>query len=177
MRKGISLNMVGGLILATVGVAVMLGIYTGTFEGGFQGAFCTTYESIAFLTPGESVPPEGCQTEPQTQYEAVEIYDPDQLTLKLSSAIVQCWRQYENYYTRETCAGWNIQNLNGSIDLENVTDTMQNNDLCPDQIDHTNCGGSDDQIQFTIGSIEKGDIVIIEYNATAATDEQWIEVR
>lgn len=177
MAKGLSLNMVGGLILATVGVAVMLGLYTGTFESGFQGAFCTTYESIAFLTPGESVPPEGCQSGPQLEYTAIETYDPDQFAVQLSSAIMQCWNEYENYYTTETCAGWNIQELNGTVDLSNVTDTMQENNLCPDQIEHSNCGSSTDQIRFPIGSIEQGDLVIIEYNATTSPDEQWIEVR
>lgn len=174
-RKGITFKMVGGVILALVGVAVLLGVVSQSTEGGLKSAFCSSYRGITAAIPGAGPSPAGCR-EKQTDYKAIDTRDKREFTLNLASAIMECWQEYKGLQTEEQlCEGWNIKNLEGSVDKSYLVDqVMRENDLVPGQI-----GG--DQIRFRGaasdgGGIEKGELIRIQYVAPSGGNER-IEVR
>ncbi|MDY6778073.1 MAG: hypothetical protein SVU32_05365 [Candidatus Nanohaloarchaea archaeon] len=183
MRKGLSLTIIGGVTLALVGVAVLLGIYSSTYGGSFGSVFCTSYRSLTVLFPGESPPPKGCGSDAGIEYKEVTIQDPETFKLRLGSAIVNCWQQYKGYMTsEELCVGWNVKELSSAVNENSVTQSLKNNNICPDQIMNsqidvgggsTTCGTKN---QIVFGSnIQQGELIIIKY-VTDSSNNQKIKV-
>ncbi|MDY6789371.1 MAG: hypothetical protein SVV03_05430, partial [Candidatus Nanohaloarchaea archaeon] len=159
VRKGITLRMVGGVILALIGVAILIGLFAEQTGPAFQSAFCTSYRGITSVLPGDSTAPSGCK-ESQVEYKAVEIVEEEELQLQIASAVMDCWQKYKGYQTeKELCQGWNIKKLEGTITEQEVEQLMRENNLIPRQI-------KEGQLQFTgsaEGGIEKGQLITIQY--------------
>ncbi len=176
VRTGISLQMVGGVVLALIGVSVLLAMGNNMMGGGL---FCSVYTSVSFVIPGQGgPPPERCGGGSDTDARAVEIRDHDRFATELTGAIIDCWQQYGGYRDGQThlCAGWNVQNLESPVNEQDVTDTLTANGLC-DQIGNTDVDpacGTADQVYFD-GAVERGDYIIIRYGNVSGTER--IEVR
>lgn len=178
MRKGISLSIVGGVIISLVGVFILLSVFSDSFGSSFETTYCRVYRSITYVFPGgETPPPSACETGSSTDYKGVQETDPDDLALKVASAAVNCWERYNGYQTeKEVCEGWNVLNLEGEVSKELVMEKIQENDLCQ-QI-----GGAEEQEvcndQLSMeGSIEKGEFVIIQYRYNSDETHEYIEVK
>lgn len=173
-RKGLSFTMLGGIVLALVGVGILIMMFSESFGSGFQGTFCTVYAGLGTLIPGDSPPPQGCGEGDQVSYDAIRCPEADSCVLDFASEISNCWQQYQGYMTEaEMCQGWNVEELNGGpITESDVESRMQANDICPNQI---SCN-SPDQVRFD-GDVQQGDFVVIEYQSNANTGEEWIQVR
>lgn len=168
MRKGISLSIVGGVILALVGVFVMLTAFTGSFGNNFEQTFCKVYRSVAMVFPGgDTPPPSGCETGSGVDYVGVEETDKEELVLNLASAVSNCWQQYNGYLTdKEVCEGWNLVNFEGKITENDVKDVLNENNLCEE------IGGCDN---LRMDSVEGESFVVIQYRYK--NEEEFIEVK
>ncbi len=174
-RKALSLTMIGGIVLAIVGVGVLIMMFSDQFGDGFQSTFCSVYTSLSILFPGDSVSPAGCGQQSDVSYEAVECPEKDPCVLDMVAAVSQCWQDYQGFMTEsEMCEGWNVQSLPEGITEADVTQRLIENNLCPSQLENTDngCGGAD-QLRFD-GQIESGDFIIIEYRSSGT--EEWIAV-
>lgn len=183
MRKGIGITMVGGVILASVGIAVLIGVYT-TSSGSSQ-LFCNSYQKVSFAFPGQKAPPpKGCETGSEKDYEALRLASHEELGMKMMSGIAECWRKYRGYETRgELCKGWNIVKMEGEVNETYLTDEMSEKGICPETIQNSDLEysgeegcGDENQVKFYKEKITEGDFVIIEYNTTFDGLER-IEVR
>lgn len=175
VRKGMSLNMIGGVVLAIVGVGVLLMMFSGTFGDGFQSTFCSVYGSMSALFPGDAPSPAACGPQDDVSYDAMECPDPDSCVLDMVSAVSGCWQDYQGFMTEEElCQGWNVVSLDEAITEAQVTERMIDNDICPDLIENTEEGcGAENQIRFD-GPVEEGDFVIMEYQSDGS--DEWIAV-
>jgi hypothetical protein len=180
VRKGLSFTMIGGIILALVGVGILIMMFSNTFGSGFQGTFCAVYGGLGALMPGDSAPPKGCGANDDVSYEAIRCPEIEQCQLKFSSTIANCWQDYQGYMTEsETCQGWNVKTLDGGPLTEGmIHDEMEENDICPQQISCDAPGPY--QVRATINGgsgVQEGDFVIIEYRSDPNTGEEWVEIR
>lgn len=196
MRKGLTLQVIGGVILALIGVAVFIAAFSGTFGGAFEDTFCNVYSSLAFLFPGQGVAPAGCGSGgEEVEYDTVTVQNANDLELQLASLILNCWQEYKGYFTEsQLCGGWNIEGT-ATLDETSLTQTMCNENLIPQQIQNSqrdsdppaafatigisgcdNGVGASNQIRFKRNDITNGDLVIVQYNSSTNPQKQWIEV-
>lgn len=170
MRKGISLSIVGGVILALVGVFVMISVFTGSFGSSFENTFCRVYRSVAMVFPsGDTPPPSECDTGSGVDYTGIEETTNEDLSLKVASAVVNCWQKYNGYQTdKEVCEGWNVKQLGNPVKPEDVEEKFYDNDLWSD-ID-----GKKNLVMD--GNIESNSFVVIQYRYNE-NDGEYIEVK
>ena len=170
MRKGISLSIVGGVILALVGVFVMISVFTGSFGSGFENTFCRVYRSVAMVFPGGNTPPpSACETGSGVDYIGIEETTKEDLSLKLASAVVNCWQRYNGYQTeREVCEGWNVKQLDETVTPGDVQEKFEDNGLWQE------IGGSNNLVMQE--NIDSNSFVVIQYRYTE-DDGEYIEVK
>lgn len=183
MSKGLGIKIIGGMTLALVGVSILLAAFSSNF-GGSSGVFCSTYDSVSVVFPGKnSPPPKGCGEERTVDYKVVDANTVDEFNLRLSNAVISCYDRYQGYNTSEFCEGWNVKGLPKTVDEQNFTAELRENNLCPEAIENNNfedgnggetCGSSN-QIYFEKEEIESDDFIVIEYN-TSASGTQRVEV-
>jgi hypothetical protein len=183
MSKGLGIKVIGGMTLALVGVSILLAAFSSNF-GGASGIYCSTYDSISVVFPGKnSPPPEGCGEGRTVEYQVVEADTVDEFNLRLSNAVISCYDRYQGYNTSEFCEGWNVKGLPDSVDEENFTAELAENNLCPETIENSDfedgstgetCGSSN-QIYFEKDEISSDDFIVIEYN-TSTSGTQRVEV-
>ena len=172
MRKGISLSIVGGVILALVGVFVMISVFTGSFGSGFENTFCRVYRSVAMVFPGGNTPPpSACETGSGIDYIGIEETTKEDLAIKVSSAVVNCWQRYNGYRTdTEVCEGWNVRSIdNGPLESSEITEVFNNNNLWQQIGGETNL-----ELPQEIGS---NSFVIIQYRYDEDDQREYIEVK
>lgn len=170
-RKGLSLTMIGGIVLALIGVGVLIMMFSDTYGSGFQGTFCGIYASLSILIPGDSPPPEGCGEGSKVSYDKKHCPEQDPCLLSFAGEIANCWQDYNGYWTEdELCQGWNVMELQGGdITRSEVVSTMQANDICPNQMP---CSA----VEFD-GPVSEGDFVVIEYQSDEDAGWERIMVR
>ncbi len=173
-RKGIGLNMIGNIIIATIGVSLLVAIIYGGFGVDTDQFFCTLYQRGASIFTDQTYHPGMCRTGSEETYQEITTPEKSRFTLELAREIVNCWDEYQGYYTNEElCRGWNVQNLEEPVNESYLNQKLKENDLCPDVIQNnetehvtgTTCG-EENQIMFDVKNISKGDMVLIEYNTT-----------
>jgi len=182
MSKGLGIKVIGGMTLALVGVSILLAAFSSNY-GGSSSIFCDTYDSISVVFPGkDSPPPKGCGEGRTVDYQVVETDSVDEFNLRLSNAVISCYDQYQGYNTSEFCEGWNVKRHPETVDEENFTAELAENNLCPETIENSalesgsgdTCGSSN-QIYFEKEEIGSDDFIVIEYN-TSTTGTQRVEV-
>jgi hypothetical protein len=178
--------MIGSVTLALVGVSILLGAFSQNFGSGAGGVFCSTYDRVSDVFPGKDAPqPEGCGTERQAEYQAIEVSSRDELELELSGAIISCYREHRGYDVKdEFCEGWNIETMQGTVNETDLTHEMKSNDLCDSAIsnnesefftDDYDCG-SKNQVYFQRQNISEGDFIVFAYNVSNTGTER-VEIR
>ena len=97
MKKGLSLSVVGSVVLALIGVGLMINVYSDTLGTGFGNTFCMLHSSITSAFPGNQVPPAGCQQGEDPAYDAVTgLHRED-----VAGIILSCWQEYESFLSEE----------------------------------------------------------------------------
>lgn len=166
VRQGLSLTMIGGVVLALIGVGVLIMMFS---DMGLEQTFCGVYSGIGAVFPGESPPPDQCGA-PSDGRSYTEQECPDEArscALSFAAAISQCWEQYQGYMTEEElCEGWQMGSMASSIAEGDIVGALQDNNICPEQLECSN------EVDIS-GPIEEGDFVIIAYRSTG-TDEQIV---
>lgn len=174
MRKGITLQMIGGVVLALVGVGVLLALANNMMGGGL---FCSVYGSVAVIIPGEGPGPAGCNGDTGTEPRVVDVRDKDEFTAMLAGAATDCWQRYRGFLTeRELCAGWNVKSLESPVSEADVTAELLENGLCTElgNTDIDAACGSGDHL-YMDGQVEAGDYIVIQYANASGTER--VEVR
>ncbi len=186
MFKGMGIRMIGSVTLALVGVSILLGVFSQNFGSGAGGVFCSTYDRVSNVFPGKDAPqPEGCGTGSDVEYQVIKASSNDDLELKLSGAIISCYREHRGYnVTDEFCEGWNIKTMPGAVNETDVTDEMIDNNLCGTSISNnkseytpqTYSCGTKNQVYFQRQNISQGDFIVLTYNVSTGGTER-VEVR
>jgi hypothetical protein len=191
MRKGLSINVIAGVVLALVGVALLLTLFSSQFGGGFGGMFCAAYKGISFAVPGDLMPsPSGCGGQDDTVNTGLRCETADDCAVKIASKIYDCWTKYQGYMTeRELCGGLNVVSIQsgGTVTTAMVLSALEDQGLCPTDICHSSCSGSCsggvgwNQIDFQVSNIEQGDFIVIEYTSAStggfAADQERVRVK
>lgn len=174
MSKGLGIKVIGGMTLALVGVAVLLSAFSANFGGSSGGIYCSTYESVSVVFPGkDSPPPKNCGKKQTVDYKVINAQSVEDFNLKLSNEVISCYDRYQGYNTTELCVGWNVKGLPSSVDEQNFTKEMIQNDLCPETLSNSQLEydsgetcGSKNQIYFNKDKIESEDFIVIQYNSS-----------
>lgn len=177
MMKGIAVRTIGAVSLAIFGIGTLIAGFAAN-QGGGDKTFCSAYGSITPLFPGEEPPrPEGCRSDTQVEYRAVSVESADELELRLSSLIVECWSENKGFNSTERlCEGWNVEYAPGpAVTEDSLTEEMKENDLCPQRIENSdqNCG-QNNQIQMG-DDVDQGDFILVSYNSTAGDARVEVE--
>jgi hypothetical protein len=174
--KGISVEIIGGVVLALVGVTVMIALFTDLSPVDSDSGFCSVYKGLSPSLP-DSVTPSvaGCKEGPEIEYKKVRTSDPDRIALKVGVGAQECWEEYRGYDVGfKRCKAWNIQDLSGTVTESDVTTKLSDNGICPDLIENSPCGSGDD-IRFDMSSISSGSFVIVGYNSSGS--DSFVEVK
>lgn len=179
-RKGITLEMVAGVILAVAGVGILIAMTSGMLGGTFKDIYCGSYQGITFLLSGgsESAPPPPEQCRPKSEScETVVLEDMDnkKVSLKILSLLIDCWDKYKGYGNVSKCCGsFNIKDMNKTINESMINGILRNQRYCPQEIQNSEienppsggkkivCGDKN-QIKFEYEKIKEGDYVIVRF--------------
>jgi len=175
MAKGLALQMIAAMVLAFVGVAVLIAMFSSSFTGSWNTVYCSSYSKVLIILPhrgGDAPIPKGCKDDPNNVGQTlISTRDPDQLALQMAGFILDCWEKYEGYgESRQVCNGLSIQGLEGSVTESMINDKMRGQELCPNTIQNsllesgtgTVCGAIN-QIIMPIESIDYGDFIVISF--------------
>jgi len=171
--KGLSITMVGGVVIALVGVTVLIGVYSQS-TGGMGKLFCSVYQGTKYSIPGQDAPaPKNCVSgSNENRYEAREFQSVNEAELLISREVIQCWEKFKGYKDEEKlCKGWNIVSIPSAVKEGGITRKMKENDLCPRVIQNSmleNGGGpvcgSENQLIFEKPEIREGSLLLIKYD-------------
>ena len=173
-RKGITLDMVAGVILAVIGVGVLLSMSSGLVGGPFNDLYCSAYQGVTFMLSGgsEAPPPKQCRkAEVNCDTKVMKLEDSRKVSLRMISSITECWDKYKNYgNTTRCCGGYNIKDMEGEINESSLTSLLEEKEFCPIDIQNSEfemmsgegCG-EHNELKFEFESIKKGDYVILRY--------------
>lgn len=169
-RQGLSMTMIGGVVLALIGVGVLIMMFS---DMGLAQTFCGVYSGIGTVFPGDSPPPDKCGSGDGRTYTEQECPDdPNSCALSFAAAISQCWEQYQGYMTEEElCEGWNMGDIGDdsvdSIDDSDIITALEENNICNEQIQ---CSS---EVEIAPDEINEGQFVVIEYRSSG-TDERIV---
>lgn len=173
MGKGIGLEMVGGMILAIIGVLILIGLFANNFS--FKNLYCSISSKVLLLLPhkGDLPPaPKGCRAPNEGCVdENLDVTSKEDASLYFAGSIVNCWNRYEGFGDVEKlCKCVYVSNLEDEIYENDINSVLIEQNLCPSQIENSEIefGGGDtcgskNQIVFGTSSIKKGDYIIVSY--------------
>lgn len=176
MRKGLSISVVAGVVLALVGISLLINVYLNTVGGeGGEGMFCAMYHSIGFVFPGD-LPPAGCGGAGEEEYREVSGTEED-LEHMLVPAITNCFQDYEGYLSEddEVCQGWNveIQGGGGPVSDGDIEETLE--EYCGSVFGSEDPDCLEDYLEFP-DPIEDGDFILIKYRYDEDEEQEKIVV-
>ncbi len=174
MRKGLSISVVAGVILALVGVALLVNVYLNTLSGEGGGMFCLMYDSIGFVFPGD-LPPTGCGGGGQQEVRAVR-GNREELEDQLIAGILDCYKRYEGRLSdEEVCAGWILEEITDDdhISNDNIQSKIEDNNFCEPIFGESDCWN--DYIDFD-NDLDEGDYVLVMYRYDETDDQEKIVV-
>jgi hypothetical protein len=187
--KGVSFALIGGVVLALVGVTVMVALFTDMSPVGSGSGFCGVYRGLSPSLPDAITPSvTGCQKSPSVDYRPIDVDDASGLKVKLAAAVAECWKEFNGYDVDfKHCKAWNIGDFTGEVRESSLNAKMKSLRICPEQIENNiidNSGsasgsvetcGSKNQIKFRPEKIEGPELVIIGYNASRS--QPFVEVK
>ncbi|MEF8880768.1 MAG: hypothetical protein V5A72_02985 [Candidatus Nanohaloarchaea archaeon] len=182
--KGLSIEIIGGVVLALIGVTVMVALFTDISPIDTESGFCGVYNGLSPSLPQAITPSvTGCEEGPDVEYKKISTTDPDRLTLKLAAGIKQCWDKYKGYNVNfKRCKAWSVPSLEGPVDEAMLNTKMKENNICPQFIENSNIPdgpgdvcGSKDQIKFRLSEIEDRSLILVGYNSSTGTS--FVEVK
>ena len=175
--KGVSVAVIGGVVLALVGVGVMVALFTDVSPVDADSGFCSVYNGLGPSLPDAITPSvSGCSSGPSIDYrELSNDVTSDELALKIASSSVDCWDEFRGYETEfQRCEAWSVPELDSSVDEDLVTDKMTEHSICPELIENSPGCGEEDNLRFS-GAVEGNEYVIIGFNTSSG--EQFVEVQ
>lgn len=171
-RKGITLEMVAGVILAVIGVGVLISMSSGMLGGSFNDLYCSAYQGVTFLISGGSTsipPPRQCRPKGERcETKILNTREEEKVSMKIVSSILECWDQYRGYgNVSKCCGGYNIKKMEGEIKESEINNILVDQDFCPENIHNSKLEhgsgftcGSRNEINFEKEKIKKDYIVI-----------------
>ncbi len=180
--KGVSVTVIGSVVLALVGVTVMIGLFTDLSPLDSESGFCGVYNSLNPSLP-DSVTPTvaGCSEEANINYEKVDTSDPDEFSLKLAVGVQECWDEFRGYNVDfRRCEAWSVPELDEAVDESYLNQKMSENSICPELIQNSdlefsttdpsssNVCGSENQIRFRLDEIKESSFILVGYNSTGS---------
>lgn len=174
--KGLSINVIGGVVLALIGVTVMVGLFTDLSPLDAESGFCSVYNGLNPSLPDSITPTvAGCKDRPAIDYKKIKVDSKDEFALKLAVGAKDCLEEFRGYNVEfKRCKAWNIADLDSAVDESFLNDKMEEHDICPQLIENSPGCGSKDQIKFRMSEISEGDFVLVGYNSTS---QGFVEVK
>lgn len=182
--KGLSVAIVGSLVLALIGVTVMIALFSDISPLDTDSGFCSVYNSLGPSLPDAIAPSvAGCEEGTSVDYREISTSDHNEFTLKLASGILDCWEENRGYDVDfKRCKAWEISGLDQETNESYLNRKMNENKICPDLIENSElegsgsetCGSSND-IVFRLDEIKDSDFVIIGFNSSQGS--QFVEVQ
>lgn len=182
--KGVSFALIGGVVLALVGVTVMVALFTDMSPVGSGSGFCGVYRGLSPSLPDAITPSvTGCQKSPSVDYRPIDVDDASGLEVKLAAAVAECWKEFKGYDVGfKRCKAWNIGDFPGEVDESSLNAKMKGLRICPEQIENSELEhgsgetcGSKNQLKFRPDRIQGPELVIIGYNASRS--QPFVEVK
>jgi hypothetical protein len=189
IMKGLSLSIIGGMVLALVGVTVMIALFTDISPLDSDSGFCSVFNGLSPSLP-ESITPSvsGCSEGPEVSYKKLDVDDASSLSLKMAAGLTDCWNEFKGYEVDfQRCKAWEIPGIEGKVNESYLNNRMMENEICGELIennaidspamtnpDSITCGESND-IVFRPDEITGNTFLIIGFNSS--TDRQFVEVQ
>lgn len=173
--KGIALNLILGVILATFGVMVFIAILSSLFPDFFSEMFCRVYEGVLFFMPGRDKPVAAAGCSPPLPDEPIKecrARNQRDMAMQITGHIQRCWQKYSGYgNAKKNCLVCKIKELDGVVTEADVNQILIEQGLCPGFIENSllennltgrTCGIYN-QIVFSKKEIKRGDFIAFEY--------------
>lgn len=181
--KGLSVSVIGSVVLALIGVTVMIGLFTDISPIDTESGFCTVYNGLSPSLPSSITPTvAGCSEGSSINYQEIRTNDKDELALKLAVGIQECWKEFKGYDVDfKRCEAWSISEAGDGVTEGYINEKMMENNICPDLIENSQIEssgseicGDENQIRFQLEEVNQNDFVLIGYNSSSSG---FIEVR